>query len=85
MLGDPPKNSQICEPTHPRVFVRFGRTKGEIWVEKCDFRGDLGGFGPCLGISHPTHPHLGEISQKKPGFFLAAPLIINAIKRPTGN
>ena len=30
--------------THPRVFVRFGRTKGEIRVEKCDFRGDLGGF-----------------------------------------
>ena len=28
------------------------------------FRVDLGGFegfGPCLGISHPTHPHLGEI------------------------
>ena len=25
--------------THPRVFVRFGRTKGDIWVEKGDFRG----------------------------------------------
>ena len=32
------------------------------------------GFGPCLGISHPTHPHLGKISQKKP-FFLVAPLM----------
>ena len=32
------------------------------------FSGQFGfffeGFGPCLGISHPTHPHLGEISQK---------------------
>ena len=36
--------SQICLPTHPRVFVRFGKTEGEIWVEKGDFRGDLGGF-----------------------------------------
>ena len=30
--------------THPRVFVRFGKTKGEIWVEKGDFRGNLEGF-----------------------------------------
>ena len=29
---------------HPRVFVRFGKTKGEIWVGKGDFRGNLGGF-----------------------------------------
>ena len=28
-------------PTHPRVFVRFGRTKGEIWVKKGDFPSDL--------------------------------------------
>ena len=34
----------VYPPTHPRVFVRFGRTKGEIWVEKGDFRGDFGGF-----------------------------------------
>ena len=47
--------------------MRFGRTKNEIRVDNGDFRGDLGGFegfGPCLGISHPTHPHLG-----KPVFF----------------
>ena len=31
----------VYPPTHPRVFVRFGKTKGEIWVEKGDFRGDL--------------------------------------------
>ena len=36
--------SQMCLPTHPRFFVRFGKTKGEIRVEKGDFRGDLGGF-----------------------------------------
>ena len=30
--------------THPGVFVRFGKTKGEIWVEKGDFRGNLEGF-----------------------------------------
>ena len=34
----------VYPPTHPRVFVRFGKTKCEIWVEKGDFRGDLGGF-----------------------------------------
>ena len=64
----------VFPPTHPRVFVRFGRTEGEIWVEKAIFGAILGGFqgfGPCLGFSHPTHPHLGEISQKK--FFLLLP------------
>ena len=34
----------VYPPTNPRVFVRFGKTKGEIWVEKGDFRGDLGRF-----------------------------------------
>ena len=34
----------VYPPTHPRVFVGFGKTKGEIWVEKGDFRGNLGGF-----------------------------------------
>ena len=50
--------------------MKFGSKRaifGVIW-------GGFEGFGPCLGDSHPTHPHLGEISQKKPGFFLAAPL-----------
>ena len=47
--------------------MRFEKTKGEIWVEKAIFGaiwGGFEGFGPCLGISHPTHPHLGKISQK---------------------
>ena len=71
----------VFPPTHPMVFVRFGKTKGEIWVKKGDFRGNLGGFegfGPCLGISRPTHPHLGKISQKN-GFFWQLPLLLFAI------
>ena len=74
-LGD---LSQIFLPTqpHPVLYwdlgerrVKFGSKKaifGVIW-------GGLEGFGPCLGISHPTHPHLGEISQKKPFFFWQPP------------
>ena len=51
--------------------------KGEIRVEKGDFRGDLfffEGFEPCLGISHPTHPHLGKVSQKT--VFIHLPLFL---------
>ena len=54
ILGELPKKKtgffweispkSVYPPTHPRVFVRFGRRKGEIWVEKGDFRGNLGGF-----------------------------------------
>ena len=54
LLGELPKKKNVFfweispksvyPPTHPRIFVRFGRTKGEIWVEKGDFRGNLGGF-----------------------------------------
>ena len=50
--------------------VKFGSKRaifGVIW-------GGFEGFGPCLGVSHPTHPHLGEISQKKPFFFWQPPL-----------
>ena len=31
--------------------------------------GGFEGFGTCLGISHPTHPHLGKISPKKRIFY----------------
>ena len=52
--GSPPQKTKpffSCEsfpkfvypPNHPRVFVRFGKTKGEIQVKKGDFRVDLGG------------------------------------------
>ena len=51
---------QICEPT-------------EIRVKKGDFRGDLRGFGPGLGISHPTHPYLRKISKKNGFIFLGLP------------
>ena len=49
----------MCLPTHPHQGFCEIWEKGEIRVEKGDFRGDLGGFegfGLCLGISHPpTH------------------------------
>ena len=62
--------------THPRVFVRFGRTKGEIWVEKGDFRGDLGGFGgvwTLFGNKPPHPPTFGRDLPKKNGFFFGSP------------
>ena len=56
--------------------------------------GGFQGFGPCLGFSHPSHPHLGEISfsstffftpSLKPSGFLAANLactkLMSALKR----
>ena len=47
LLGEPPQKNVFWEcspksvypPTHPRVFVRFGRTKGEIRVKKRRFSG----------------------------------------------
>ena len=48
--------------------MKFGSKKaifGVIW-------GGFEGFGPCLGNSHPTHPHLGKISQKKTFFFFGS-------------
>ena len=50
--------------------VKFGSKKaifGSIW-------GGFEGFGPCLGISHPNHTHLGKLSQKKRFYFWGAPL-----------
>ena len=58
--------------THPRVFVRFGRTKGEIRVEKGDFRGDLGGFWgvwTLFGNQPPHPPTFGRDLPKKRFFF----------------
>ena len=46
--------------------MKFGSKRaifGVIW-------GGFEGFGPCLGVSHPTHPHLGEISPKKRFFWM---------------
>ena len=73
----------MCFPTHPRVFVRFGRTKGEIRVKKGVIWGGFEGLGPCLGISHLTHPHLGEISQEKRVFSYSFPIEEGLNKVPT--
>ena len=46
---------------HPFRFVRFGNTKGEIWVEKGDFRGDLFFVmapSDSSADTHPTWPHM---------------------------
>ena len=51
--------------------MKFGSKKaifGAIWE-------GFEGFGPCLGISHPTHPHLGKISQKNGFFFGSFPKV----------
>ena len=59
--------------------MKFGSKKaifGAIW-------GEFEGFGPCLGISHPTHPHLGKISQRKTFFFWQLPLTVISTKGPT--
>ena len=69
--GSPPQNKtvflggesfpkSVYPLTHPRVFVRFGKTKGEIWIENGDFRGDLGGVLRGLDLvwesaTPPTH------------------------------
>ena len=61
-------NSLDCEALN--LFLeKFGSKKsifGVIW-------GRFEGFGPCLGVSHPTHPHLGK-SPKKRFLFWGAPL-----------
>ena len=75
-LGD---LSQICLSTHtptPGFLGVLGERKVKFGSKRAIFGviwGGFEGFGPCLGVSHPTHPHLGEISQKK-RFFLAASL-----------
>ena len=62
--------NQVCQ--HQKIKWRKGihveKIFTQVWIktlQECD----LGGFGPCLGISHPTHPHLGEISNKQNVFF----------------
>ena len=63
--------SQIClnthRPTHPRVFVRFGNTKGEIQVKKVAIFGLNSGFlmGLDLVWVSATPPiHIWERSPK---------------------
>ena len=62
-LGD---LSQICLPT-PGFFVRFGRTKGEIRVEKGNFWGDFGrflrGFDLVWESATPPYLHLSHTDR----------------------
>ena len=62
----------MCLPTHPpRVFVRFGRTNGEIQVEKGDFQGDLEAFWgvwTLFGNQPPHPPTFGKNLPKKTVF-----------------
>ena len=46
--------------------MKFGSKRAILGV----ILGGFEGFGTCLGVSHPTHQHLGEISQNEPFFFL---------------
>ena len=50
--------------------MRFGKTKGEIWVEKGNFRGDLGGVLRGLDLVWESATHIWERSPKKKRFFL---------------
>ena len=50
-------SKSVNTPTHPRVLVRFGNTKGEIRVKKGEFRG----FG-----NQPPHPPIkGKVKKDK--------------------
>ena len=55
--------------THPRVFVRSGKTKGEFRVKKGDFRGDLRGLDLVWESASPP-THIWERSPKKNVFLL---------------
>ena len=47
-----------------------GKIKGDFW-------GSFEGFGPLLGFSHPTHPHLGKFSLKN--FFLYLSILMTTL------
>ena len=49
--------------------MRFGKTKGEIWVEKGDFRGDLRGLDLVWESATPP-THTWERFPKKISFIL---------------
>ena len=78
--GRRPKKKNFFWRSFPNVlthsptqgFLRdLGKQKVKFGSKKAIFAviwGVFEGVGPCLGISHPTHPHLEKISQKK-GFF----------------
>ena len=69
-------------PPTPGFLLDLGDRKVKFGLKKAIFGVIWGGFevfGSCLGVSHPTHPHLGEFSQKKRCFFYSFPNPINSI------
>ena len=76
----------VYPPTHPRVFVIFGKTKGEIWVEKGDFWGNLGGFWgvwTLFGNQPPQPPSFERNLPKKKRFFYAFPMHLELVPKNT--
>ena len=66
----------FSHPHTPGFLWDFGKQKVKFGSKKAIFGaiwGGFEGFGPCLGISHPTHPHLGVISQKNVFFVWLLP------------
>ena len=76
-----PKNTVLFGKVFPNVWTHSSNPPGFLWdfgKRKVKYRskmaifgmiwGGFEGFGPCLGISHPTHPHLGNFPPKKASF-----------------
>ena len=62
----------MCLPSHPpQGFCEIWENKRWNLGQKRRFSGWFGAV-LSLGISHPTHPHLGKLSQIKP-FFYSSP------------
>ena len=82
LFGKVSPNIGIHPLTHPRAYVRFGKTEGEIQIERGDFLGDLGGFegfGPCFGISHP--PIFGKTFPQKIIMFCLVTVVKSRVPR----
>ena len=88
--GEPPQNKtvflggesfpkSVYPLTHPRVFVRFGKTKGEIWVEKAIFGVIWGVWGvwALFGNQPPLPPTFGKNFPKKRFYIWGAHLMLN--------
>ena len=66
----------MCKPTNPpQGFVGFGKTKGEIWVKKGDFQGDLFFFRGLDLVWESATPstHIWESFPKKNVFLNGFP------------
>ena len=70
--GGKPFPNLFTHPPTPGFLEDLGKRKVKFGSKKAIFGviwGGFEGFEPCLGISHPTHPHLGKISQKNVFFY----------------